>query len=178
MSTFLKTKHVICSLKEEDFEVIKQNGNQVFSGSLSTGNRILHKHLKKAFFSTRIPNSIVMLYKSPSHLSLEYFRKIYPERQTPNLKCVTCSTSKMNKAPFKGTFPIATLKFQYLHLDLCGPISTLSVSGEIYFLKVLDGFSHFAWAFFIPTKSDIKEILKKHIVKIERQENCSFQYDF
>ncbi|MBW0563937.1 hypothetical protein O181_103652 [Austropuccinia psidii MF-1] len=62
----------------------------------------------------------------------------------------------MTKTPFKGTFPAATRKLQYLHMDSCGPISSLSVSGAKYFLKILNGFSHFAWVFFLTKQSELK----------------------
>ncbi|MBW0512363.1 hypothetical protein O181_052078 [Austropuccinia psidii MF-1] len=132
-STFLKAKHAICSPKEEDFEIINQNGNQVVSGSpLSTGNIILHKHLQSAFSTTEIPNSIVILHKASSHPSPEYFKKMYPAKQLPNLQCVTCSTCKVTKTPFKGTFPEDTRKLHYLHIDLYGPISPFPNGTDIF----------------------------------------------
>ncbi|MBW0500969.1 hypothetical protein O181_040684 [Austropuccinia psidii MF-1] len=112
-----------------------------------------------------------MLHKASGHSSLEYFKKIYPTKQIPFFDCITCTTCKMTKTPFKGTFPAATCKLQYLHMDLCGLVSPSSVSGAKYFLKILYGFSHFAWVFFLTNKSEVKTILKKHIIKIERQSN-------
>ncbi|MBW0479363.1 hypothetical protein O181_019078 [Austropuccinia psidii MF-1] len=153
------------------FEVIDIEGNQVVSGSYSSGNLILHKHHQKAFLTTATSNNLIMLHKASGHPSLEYFKKMYPTKQISSFDCITCTTCKMTKTPFKGTFPVATYKLQYLHMDLCGPISPPSVSGAKYFLKILNGFSHFAWVFFLTNKSEVKSILKKHITKIERQSN-------
>ncbi|MBW0477641.1 hypothetical protein O181_017356 [Austropuccinia psidii MF-1] len=78
----------------------------------------------------------------------------------------------MTKTPFKGTFPICHQKIQSLHLDLCGPISPASVSGSKYFLRVMDGYSHFVWIFFLTNKSQCISLIKKIILKLERQSNC------
>ncbi|MBW0547114.1 hypothetical protein O181_086829 [Austropuccinia psidii MF-1] len=56
-------------------------------------------------------------------------------------------------------------------MDLCGPISTPSVSGAQYMFKILDGYSHFAWTFFLSSKSETKGILKNLIARIEQQSN-------
>ncbi|MBW0543579.1 hypothetical protein O181_083294 [Austropuccinia psidii MF-1] len=77
----------------------------------------------------------------------------------------------MTKVPFSGSFPQANWKLEFLHMDLCGPISPPSVSGARYIFKILDGFSHFAWVFFLNSKAETKEILKKHLLKIEQQSN-------
>ncbi|MBW0482675.1 hypothetical protein O181_022390 [Austropuccinia psidii MF-1] len=167
MATFLRTQHTIRSSKNEEFEVIDIEGNQVVSGSYSFGNLILHKYHQKAFLTTATSNNLIMLHKASGHPSLEYFKKMYPTKQIPLFDYITCTTCKMTKTPFKGTFPAATCKLQYLHMDLGGPVSPSSVSGAKYFLKILDGFSHFAWVFFLTNKSEVKTILKKHIIKIE-----------
>ncbi|MBW0504359.1 hypothetical protein O181_044074 [Austropuccinia psidii MF-1] len=73
--------------------------------------------------------------------------------------------------PFCGNFPQATRKLEFIHMDLCGPISPPSVSGAQYIFRVLDGYSHFAWIFFLSAKSETKSMLKNLISKIERQSN-------
>ncbi|MBW0559888.1 hypothetical protein O181_099603 [Austropuccinia psidii MF-1] len=118
MATFLRTKHIIRSSDNKEFEVIDIEGNQVVSRSYSSGNLILHKYHQKAFATTTISNSLIMLHKASGHPSHEYFKKIYPTKQIPYFDCITCSTCKMTKTTFKGTFPEATHKLQYLHMDL------------------------------------------------------------
>ncbi|MBW0566500.1 hypothetical protein O181_106215 [Austropuccinia psidii MF-1] len=72
----------------------------------------------------------------------------------------------MTKVPFSGSFPQANWQLEFLHMDVCGPISPQSVSGAQYVFKILDGFSHFSWIFFLKSKAETKEILK-----IEQQSN-------
>ncbi|MBW0483506.1 hypothetical protein O181_023221 [Austropuccinia psidii MF-1] len=75
----------------------------------------------------------------------------------------------MTKTPFSQNFPKATRRLEFLHMDLCGPISPPSASGACYIFRILVGFSHFSWIFFLTSKAKTKEIFKKYIVKIKRQ---------
>ncbi|MBW0472741.1 hypothetical protein O181_012456 [Austropuccinia psidii MF-1] len=96
---------------------------------------------------------------------------MFPKQKIPQFDCITCSTCKMTKSPFSRSFPQETRKLEFLHMVLCGPISPPSVSGAQYIFKVLDGYSHFSWIFFLSAKSETKSMLKNLIAKIERQSN-------
>ncbi|MBW0540616.1 hypothetical protein O181_080331 [Austropuccinia psidii MF-1] len=112
------------------------------------------------------------LHQASGHPSHEYFKQMYLNRQIPPINCSTCKTSKMTKTPFKGTFPICHRKLEFLHLDLGGPISPASVSGSKYFLRIMDGYSHFVWIFFLTNKSQCISLIKELILKLEQQSNC------
>ncbi|MBW0497553.1 hypothetical protein O181_037268 [Austropuccinia psidii MF-1] len=170
MTMFLRTHHIIKLLNKDEFEVIDKDMRQVVTGSLASGNLTLYYSPKVLSVST-IPDNIYTLHQAAGHPSIEYLRKMFPNRNIPQFDCITCSTCKMTKSPFSGNFPQATRKLEFLHMDLCGPISPPSVSGAQYMFKVLDGYSHFAWTFFLSSKSETKGILKNLIARIERQSN-------
>ncbi|MBW0481289.1 hypothetical protein O181_021004 [Austropuccinia psidii MF-1] len=54
-------------------------------------------------------------------------------------------------------------------MDLWVPISPPSSSGAQHMVKIINGFSHFTWIFFLTSKSEAKEVLSKYIIKIECQ---------
>lgn len=60
----------------------------------------------------------------------------------------------MNRLPFSGTFPTATCPLEWVHMDLCGPITPASRGGNLYFLKIIDGFSKYRFIFPVWSKSD------------------------
>ncbi|MBW0467242.1 hypothetical protein O181_006957 [Austropuccinia psidii MF-1] len=74
----------------------------------------------------------------------------------------------MTKMPFPGHFPKASSKGEYLHLDLCGPITPPSESGAKYFLRVVDSFSRYVWVFFLQSKSEAKDKVKNLILQIQK----------
>ncbi|MBW0519959.1 hypothetical protein O181_059674 [Austropuccinia psidii MF-1] len=163
MTTFLKTHHIIKLLN-----AIDQNGRQVVTVSLASGNLTLY-YLPKALLSSTISSKLTTLHKAAGHPSLDYLRKMFPKLNIPQFSCNTCSTCKMTKTPFSGNFPKATRRLEFLHINWCGPISPPSASGAQYIFRIIDGFSHFSWIFFLTSKAKIKEVLKKYIIKIKFQ---------
>ncbi|MBW0473196.1 hypothetical protein O181_012911 [Austropuccinia psidii MF-1] len=155
MATFLNTHHIIKLLNTDEFEVIDQEMKQVVTGSIASGNFNLYYPPKALAISTT-PRNFVTLHQVAGHPSLEYFQKMFPNQNIPQSHCITCSTCKMTKVPFSGNFPQANQKLEFLHIDLCGPISPPSVSGTGYIFKILDGFSHFTWIFFLNSKAEAK----------------------
>ncbi|MBW0537041.1 hypothetical protein O181_076756 [Austropuccinia psidii MF-1] len=118
------------TIRLEFKNVILKLSNTLFIENLSTNliSMSTFPKTKHVIFSLKeedaeVIDQNVKLHKTSAYPSPEYFKKIYSEKQIPTLECVTCSTCKMTKTPFKGTFPEATRKLQYLHIDLCGPIS-------------------------------------------------------
>ncbi|MBW0559485.1 hypothetical protein O181_099200 [Austropuccinia psidii MF-1] len=116
-------------------------------------------------------HSTTFLHQLSGHPSLEYFKKMYPDKNISSFNCTTCNLRKMIKIPFKGTFPQPNCKLETIHIDLCGPISPESISGKKYFLRIVHGFPHFVWIFFLTNKSECKDYIKNHINRIEQQAN-------
>ncbi|MBW0537240.1 hypothetical protein O181_076955 [Austropuccinia psidii MF-1] len=170
MVKFLKTHHIIKLLNTDKFEVIDQEMKKVITRSLASGSLNLY-YSPKALAISRTSRNLVTLHQAAGHPSLEYFGKMFPNQNIPQLQCIMCSTCKITKVPFSGSFPQANWKLEFLHMDLCGYISPPSVSGAQYVFKILDGFSHFAWIFFLKLKAETKEILKNHILKFKQQSN-------
>ncbi|MBW0460819.1 hypothetical protein O181_000534 [Austropuccinia psidii MF-1] len=173
MTTFVRTYRIIKLLNKDEFEVIDKDKKQVVTRSLASGNLTLY-YAPKVLTSSAIPGNILTLHQAAGHPSLEYFRKMFPKQNIPQFDCITCFTCKMTKSAFSGNFLQETRKLEFLHMDLCGQISSPSVSGAQYIFKVLDWYSHFAWTLFLLSKSETKSMLKRFIAKIERQSNNKF----
>nr|GEU66832.1 retrovirus-related Pol polyprotein from transposon TNT 1-94 [Tanacetum cinerariifolium] len=76
----------------------------------------------------------------------------------------------------KGTIKTGKLEFEKIQNVLCweetlkylfGPTSVSSISHKWYCLAVIDDFSRFTWTFFLRTKDETSDTLKKFITKIE-----------
>ncbi|GKF62855.1 integrase, catalytic region, zinc finger, CCHC-type containing protein [Tanacetum coccineum] len=52
-------------------------------------------------------------------------------------------------------------KLELLHMDLCGPMRVASVNGKKYILVIVDDFSRFTWVYFLRSKDETPEIIKK-----------------
>nr|GEX07593.1 hypothetical protein [Tanacetum cinerariifolium] len=75
---------------------------------------------------------------------------------------------KQHKASCKSKLVNSVTKpLHTLHMDLFGPTSVSSISHKWYCLVMTDDFSRFTWTFFLGTKDETSDILKKFITEIE-----------
>ena len=91
--------------------------------------------------------------------------------------CYPCNKGKQHKLSHlpKKVNSIET-PLELLHMDLFGPVHVRSVGGKSYSLVVTDDFSRFSWVFFLGTKSETAEILKKLFVKLETKYNRKIRF--
>jgi hypothetical protein len=72
--------------------------------------------------------------------------------------CDACRLGKHVRLPFSTSSTVASFPFQLLHSDVwTSPIP--SHSGFLYYLVILDDFSHFVWTFPLRKKSDVASTL-------------------
>ncbi|MBW0497485.1 hypothetical protein O181_037200 [Austropuccinia psidii MF-1] len=179
MNTFIAANYSITKgISSKRFVVTTKDNKVIINGSFEIGNLIIHQNKVHAFkFSLSTPSTTV-LHQLSGHPSLEYFKKMYPDKNISLFNFTTCNLSKMTKIPFKGTFPQPNCKLETIHMDLCGPISPESISVKKYFLRILDGFSHFIWIFFLTNKSECKDYIKNHINRVKQQANSKQSANF
>jgi len=54
-------------------------------------------------------------------------------------------------------------------MDLFGPITYISIGGNKYGLVIIDDFSRFTWVFLFHEKSEVQEIVKKFIRRVQNE---------
>jgi hypothetical protein len=161
LSTFIKNGYTLSSHGESFFKLCDEANSIVMTGSLACGNFIVTSEMQKAYH-VDLKSEVSRLnikHQAAGHPSLEYFYKMFPELPCKEFTCPTCDISKRHKEPFRGNFPNATRKLDYIHIDLCGPITPPSKSGSKYFLRAVDGFSHYVWVRFLTYKSEVNQVL-------------------
>ena len=62
-----------------------------------------------------------------------------PFKYEPYETCGSCLLGKMTKLPFKGQRTAETLEF--IHSDVCGPMSITARGGFSYFITFIDDYS-------------------------------------
>ncbi|GJY35249.1 retrovirus-related pol polyprotein from transposon TNT 1-94 [Tanacetum coccineum] len=58
-------------------------------------------------------------------------------------------------------------KLELLHMDLCGPMRVASINGKRYILMIVDDYSRYTWVYFIRSKDETPEIIKKFIAQAQ-----------
>ncbi|GJT75507.1 retrovirus-related pol polyprotein from transposon TNT 1-94 [Tanacetum coccineum] len=79
-----------------------------------------------------------------------------------------CERGKSKKASHPPKLiPSNYSKLELLHMDLCGPMRVASVNGKKYILVIVDDFSRFTWVYFLRSKDETPEIIKKFIAQAQ-----------
>jgi hypothetical protein len=107
------------------------------------------------------------LHRALGHPSIKYLKKAFPDVLIPAVKCQVCNLSKMHCQPFSGSFPRASKPLEVIHMDLCGPMKPASRGGNLYSLKIIDGFSKYRFIYPITRKSDTFTTFKTFLAEVE-----------
>ncbi|GJY21284.1 putative ribonuclease H-like domain-containing protein [Tanacetum coccineum] len=108
-------------------------------------------------------------FKNINKLVKDNLVRVYPTKCFENDQtCVACLKGKQHRASCKSKVlnPITKPLFM-LHMDLFGPTFVSSLMHKKYCLVVIDDYSRFTWVFFLTTKDETSEILKKFLKEIE-----------
>ncbi|GKA12178.1 integrase, catalytic region, zinc finger, CCHC-type containing protein [Tanacetum coccineum] len=63
--------------------------------------------------------------------------------------------------------PSSHSKLELLHMDLCGPMRVASINRKKYILVIVDDYSRFTWVYFLHSKYETPEIIKKFIAQVQ-----------
>ena len=93
-----------------------------------------------------------------------------PEIQTKNEGiCKGCAQGKN----VKKTFPSSERKdkgiLEIVHSDVCGPMSSSSLSRYVYYVFFIDDFSHKTWIYFSKGKNEVFSKFKEYKVLVENK---------
>ncbi|GJU90702.1 retrovirus-related pol polyprotein from transposon TNT 1-94 [Tanacetum coccineum] len=82
--------------------------------------------------------------------------------------CSACERGKSKKAshPLK-LVPSDHSKLELLHMDLCSPMRVASINGKKYILVIVDDYSRYTWVYFLHSKDETPEIIKKFIAQAQ-----------
>ncbi|KAI3692806.1 hypothetical protein L6452_32629 [Arctium lappa] len=74
--------------------------------------------------------------------------------------CATCEKGKMKRAAHKPKPEQSTSSpLELLHMDLCGPMRTQSISVKKYVLVIVDDYSRYTWVKFLRSKDETPEVI-------------------
>ncbi|GKD98983.1 retrovirus-related pol polyprotein from transposon TNT 1-94 [Tanacetum coccineum] len=58
-------------------------------------------------------------------------------------------------------------KLELLNMDLCGPMRVASINGKRSILVIVDDYSRYTWVYFLRSKDETPEIIKKFIAQAQ-----------
>jgi hypothetical protein len=82
--------------------------------------------------------------------------------------CKGCMLGKNIKKSFPSSDNRARGILDMFHLDVCGPMSSPSLSGCLYYVIFIDDYSRKCWIYFLKARSDTFDKFKEYKVFIEK----------
>ena len=87
--------------------------------------------------------------------------------------CEACIQGKHSRPPFGTSSRAATEPLERIHLDTVGPISPTAITGERFFVTIVDEATHYVIALAVKTKDAISSAVRDLLIFWQRQLNRS-----
>ena len=88
----------------------------------------------------------------------------------PNQLCEGCLLRKQFRNSFpKKSYSRAKKPLEFIHTDVCGPITPSSLGKNNYFLLFIDDVSRKTWVYFLKQKSEVFEAFKRFKATMENE---------
>nr|GEV30332.1 retrotransposon protein, putative, Ty1-copia subclass [Tanacetum cinerariifolium] len=80
--------------------------------------------------------------------------------------CSACERGKIKKASHLSKLvPSDNSKLELLHMDFCRPMRVALINGNKYIFMIMDDYSRYTWVYFLHSKDETPEIIKKFIAQ-------------
>lgn len=76
-----------------------------------------------------------------------------------DLICDSCHLAKQCRLSFPNSVTKSQHAFELVHMDIWGPVNTISMDGNSYFLTIVDDFTRHTWIFLMKSKSETRLII-------------------
>jgi GAG-pre-integrase domain/Integrase core domain len=162
-----------------------RSGTTVASGKLSAIGRQLYTLdmgeplAEHTFFTTRVPD-LETWHRRLGHINYRSIVDMSDNQMTKGMhvdlssappKCQSCILGKQtkNSVPKIREGPRAEMVLDCVYIDLTGPQSVQSASGNSYVMNIIDDATSYSWAIPLPRKSSAITVLKTWVPTVERQ---------
>jgi transposase InsO family protein len=172
-----------CIFSVDDVEIISVDGsNLIFKGFRYENLYLVDFNTSEAQLSTRLLTKSSMgwlWHRRLGHVCMKQLNKLVKHDLVRGLKDVTFEKDKLcsayqarkqvgNTHPKKSTMSTSKA-FELLHMDLFGPTTYTSIGGNKYRFMIVDDFTRYTWVAFLGDKSDVFDIYKKFIKRVQNE---------
>ena len=108
-----------------------------------------------------------------NHGALQVLREIVtglPQFETEHQEvCRGCALGKYTKASFPSNDNMEAGILDLIQLDVCGPMSTVSLTRHEYYVSFIDDYSRKTWIYFLKTKNEVFGKFQEFKALVENQ---------
>ena len=164
-----------CSFISDEFEVTSLDGKDtIFKGFRHESLCLVDFLSKKTSLTTCLFSKASMgwlWHRRLGHVGMKQFNRLVKHDLVLGLKdklCSACQAGKQVVNPHPNKSAMSTTRpLELLHMDLFGPTTYRSISGNSYCLMIVDDCLRYTWVFFLHDKSDTCDIFKRFVTRAE-----------
>ncbi|KAJ9552635.1 hypothetical protein OSB04_016680 [Centaurea solstitialis] len=125
--------------------------------------KLRHMLAKKSqcLITQKSSHQSLLWHRRLSHLNYRYLDRLVKERLCSRKNEKSVSSPK----PEQGSKSPLSL----IHMDLCGPMKTVSLAGRKYVLVIVDDYSRYTWTRFLKTKDETSILIINFIKAVQVQ---------
>jgi transposase InsO family protein len=138
--------------------------------------KLMFQPARALFHSTNNSDLCELWHRRMAHLhhgALRILREIVtgvPDFSTEHQElCKGCALGKYTKTAFPSSDSRAAGILDLIHSDVCGPMSSASLTGCLYYVIFIDDFSRKSWIFFMKTKGQVFNRFQEFKALVENQ---------
>lgn len=122
-------------------------------------------------------DSLRVVHARLGHTSLSKLKHVFKfaQNESDDMFCETCVIAKHHRLPFARSNNIAEKLFDLIHIDLWGPYRIASLSGDKFFLTILDDHSRVTWTFLLKDKTQVYRTISDFIAYVDTQFNAKIK---
>ena len=99
-----------------------------------------------------------------------------PSIQHPSSSCESCIFAKNHREKFvSGVSYRVKAPLEIVHIVLCGPMQTTSLSGNVFFLTFIDDYTRKTWGYLLKEKYEAFYVFKIFIYMVEKGSGNNFK---
>jgi hypothetical protein len=180
----------VSTIEEKGYEVLFRDGQVLLfpRGSSITSAKVIgtrHERLYKFLFqpvralihSTSSSSDLCEIWhRRMAHLhhgALRVLREMVtgvPDFSSEHHElCKGCTLGKYTKTAFPSSDSRAAGILDLIYSDVCGPMSSASLTGSLYYVVFIDDFSRKSWIFFMKTKGQVFSRFQEFKALVENQ---------
>ena len=107
------------------------------------------------------------MYIKGNYLLQAKLLKVFQNSKQNMMEFAGCAKGKNTKKTFPSSESKAKGILEIIHSDVCGPMSSNSLSGYAYYVSFIDDFSRKTWVYFMKNKDEVFSKFKEFKALIE-----------
>jgi hypothetical protein len=176
---------LVSTIEDRGYEVLFRDGHVLLypKGSSITSTKVIgirHEKLYKLMFqparalmhSTNNNDLCDLWHRRMAHLhhgALRILREIVTGVPEFSIEHQRCALGKYAKTTFPSSDNKVAGILDLIHTDVCGPMSSASLNGFLYYVTFIDDFSRKSWIFFMKTKGRVFQRFQEFKALVENQ---------